>query len=471
MNPIKRFDPRNTLLIMLRHPQLMYQIIEVLDAQQGLLSEAQYLSLVQQYLKGITESREHGELVLAMHLDNLLFAGVVHDKIEQAEGQYILFNEAVLTVFRLCQLSLVKPLTKQALKTSMAPFWQIYDDLLANRLSTDVGSPDYADWTQDLTQRLGAIFGQVVASVKKLKRIGSEFAVSMNDEARDFAVVQAQYQLAKSIYQREIEPLAVFLDKQTVYENGKGIYGICEVVAKKLQSIEAQAPNAKACQQIWDFQIKFLSLIPDITAVKHHISLYLQKTKTDIERHHAIETAYQILLDAVGVTNEAKQNLVYVNLTSLTKLGPHHRLARRFIPQSLRLPNQPSVIANALGSIARLADTPPETLAGEFQEELDTQAQMREARARAIAQWAVQQSWPVGTDYVPEIVVKLAHSEFADVHITDVFDIAMIIRQQSESVIEFYHTKVLTLNGMCYRYRERHIASPAKSAKVMEVSI
>ena len=463
MNAQKRYDTRNTLQIMLKHPEIMFQVIETMDQQQGMLSEQAYMTIVSVYKRNLDDDNE---IVLALQLENLIFAGIVHDKIVQTDKTFILFNEAVVSLFRLCRLSLVKPLTKQSLKTSMSPFWQIYDDLLANRLSLVTTDIEYEDWTQDFTQRLGAIYGQVNANVKKLERIGSDFVVKVGEEARDFAVMQAQYDVAKSIYIREIEPLAVFLDKQTQYTSGKGIYGVCELVGKKVQLAQSNGDNVQVYTQILDYQIKFLSLIPKITQIKRHISLYLQKTKADIDRHNAIEAAYAKLLNAVSVTTEHKQNLLYTPLVSLVNLGPYHYLAKRFIPQILRLPHSPSALANALSEVQALDDSPVELSTETFAEELNTDSLKREVRARQIAQWANEQDWPAGEDYVPEIIRRIEQTGFADIHVADVFDIAMIIRQRYPNITEYYTTRTVALAGMCYRYRVRHIIEVEQEQKL-----
>ena len=83
-------------------------------------------------------------------------------------------------------------------------------------------------------------------------------------------------------------------------------------------------------------------------------------------------------------------------------MGPYHYLAKRFIPQILRLPHSPSALANALSEA--LDDSPVELSTETFAEELNTDSLKREVRARQIAQWANEQDWPAGEDYVPEII-------------------------------------------------------------------
>ncbi|MBF4265270.1 hypothetical protein EAY73_26030, partial [Vibrio anguillarum] len=118
------------------------------------------------------------EVSLVFDVDNLLQARIINDRRNVDGVTKLLFNTSVFEVFRLCRVSLYRPLTKVSLNAAMTPLWSLMRQVKRGKLSTTPGTDDYLEWVDDLVYRISDLLGKIRANIAKLQNVGVEFEKS-----------------------------------------------------------------------------------------------------------------------------------------------------------------------------------------------------------------------------------------------------------------------------------------------------
>lgn len=211
----KQFGTKETIQKLLRYEEIMFNTIEYADNHSGSIPESQFYA----YVVGLQQSLSSDlakEVALVFDVENLMQARIINDRRSINGSTKLIFNADVLGVFRLCKVSLHRPLTKISLNAAMTPLWSLVNQVKKGLLSTTPGTDDYNEWVDDLTIRVSDILGKIKSNVIKLQNMGQEFesmANASNKSASEIDIKKERYAIAAKICSREIEPLSVFLKK------------------------------------------------------------------------------------------------------------------------------------------------------------------------------------------------------------------------------------------------------------------
>jgi len=221
----KQYSTVETLIRLLRYREIMFWVIEAADKNRiSAIREVEFLQLVAQYQQGMSTDVAK-EIALVFDYNNLLQANILFDRKSLSGVTHLWFNTNVIDIFRLCKISLYRPLTQPSLNASMTPIWSILSELEDQHLSVSMHSDEYFEWTDEVNHRIAEMLGKIKSNISKLERIGEEFELSVksNNAEENLDNTKEKYRRAAKLYSSEIRPLSIFLNKNTRYEKGLGI--------------------------------------------------------------------------------------------------------------------------------------------------------------------------------------------------------------------------------------------------------
>lgn len=456
---VKRFSTLETLSLLLAHRQIMFSVIKILDqSAEHAISKSDFYRVVGEYQ--LTLSREDNKTVsLVFDLDNLLQSKILNDLRVTNNVTKLFFNTAIIDVFRLCEISLFRPLTSIALKAAMTPLWSIQAEFDAKHLSVSRTSLDYREWTAEIIHRIAELIGTIRGNIAKLERKAEMFEQGVVTDRRKVAgidTIREQYQQANSLYEREIKPLSIFLNKDTRYEAGDGIYLILNRFCASFESIG----DNELASLMNGYQIQCLDLFGPIKKVSSHVHNFLQKTKESIAEHTAIEKAYQIIRSAYEDTLSADQRNKFIKIKNLSGLVPHHSIHGVARLSPMRLERTPAFINVVLDELAsRKEIIPTDEERGVFEESVNTDNRLKLEYQEQLEKWISAYEWPHNVDFVQSAVNAL-ESEFTRFTLPDIFIvIARVIKNTSFNVEHTGRFNVIENDEYKVRYKVRFITS------------
>lgn len=116
---VKKFSTVETLQRLLKYRDIMFSVIEETDRQQGSgIAESDFLRFVSEYQNHVAPDVVK-EIFLTFDIQNLQQAKILNDRKIVSGVTKLWFNTSVMEIFRLCKISLYRPLTGIALNNAM----------------------------------------------------------------------------------------------------------------------------------------------------------------------------------------------------------------------------------------------------------------------------------------------------------------------------------------------------------------
>ena len=415
----KRFSTVETVLGLLKHREVMFKVIEAADKYRGgAIPESEFLRNVAEYQK--TKSRDvANEIGLIFDCGNLLQANILNDKKSASGVTKLWFNSSVIDVFRLCKISLYRPLTKISLNASMTPIWSIIKEVTDGGLSITPGTEEYADWVGEISLRITELYGKIKANISKLEKTGDAFEHDVTQESLEIST--AKFQQASKLYRREIEPLSTFLAKDTIYEQGDGIVRTLETLMQLFVSFE----DIQTQELMNRFQVQYLDLFKPIKDVANNVSVYLRKTKSAISEYNALESAFGILRKAYEHTLSSDKRNKYINFRDLTDLQSPHPLDSIKRLTTFRLEKNVSFLNNVFNELATRSAALPSSDNEEFifEETISTIKARQIKHSLKLNNWVEQFDWSMDEDFIERAYGEL-NSTWAMFSIPDLLEIS-----------------------------------------------
>lgn len=453
--PAKQFSTVETLQRLLKYRDIMFSIIEDTDRQQGSgIAESDFLRFVAEY-QNQAGSEAAKEIGLTFDLQNLQQAKILNDRKSANGVTKLWFNTSVMEIFRLCKISLYRPLTGIALNNAMQSIWAMAKKIDAKQLSITPGTDEYYDWIDEINHWVSELLGRINANISKLERVGEQFAKDIENSHTNIDVTKAKYQHAARLYQREIEPLCIFLDKDTQYQDGPGIIRTLEKFKRLFNSFNDIESESGMLQ----YQLQYLDLFEPVKRVADNINIYLKKTKTSIEEHNAIEYAYSILRTAYENTLNGDQRTKYISISDLQSIGPIHSIASLGRLPSFKLEKTPAFLNNAFDELAERSLNSNQSLEDilPFEESISKKRAGEMRHSIKLNQWVNKFEWPIGMDYL-----KIAHDtlrhELEGFKIPDLLEVGSQLHTHSKyNIVLFNEFNTLEDSTHELRYRVRHL--------------
>lgn len=451
----KQFSTVETLQRLLKYRDIMFSIIEETDRQQGSgIAESDFLRFVAEYQNqaGLEAAKEIG---LTFDYRNLKQSKILNDRTSANGVTKLWFNTSVLEIFRLCKISLYRPLTGIALNNSMQSIWAMASKIDAKLLTIIPGTDEYFDWTDEINHSVSELLGRINANISKLERVGEQFARDIENSYINIDITKAKYKHAARLYQREIEPLSIFLNKDTQYEEGPGIIRTLEKFKRLFKSFN----DSESESSMLRYQLQYLDLFEPVKRVADNINIYLKKTKTSIEEHNAIERAFTILRAAYENTLSGDQRTKYISISDLQSLGPVHRIASLGRLPSFKLEKSPAFLNNAFDELTERSlyrSTHEEDILP-FEESISRKRAEEMKHSIKLNQWVKIFDWPLGVDYL-KVAHDILRQELEDFKIPDLLEVGSQLHTCGKY-------RIILLNDFCIledskhelRYRVRHL--------------
>jgi hypothetical protein len=462
----KKFSTVETLLLLLRYREIMFNVIEAADRHNGnAIPETEFVKFVVKYQHGVSKEIAT-QIGLVFDFDNLLQAKVLNDRKAAGGCTKLWFNTSVIDIFRLCKISLYRPLTRVSLNASMTPIWSIATQISAFQLSITPGTDEYNDWTDEVNHRVTELLGKIRANISKLERIGEKFENRVQNKHQEeyIEISKEKYHQASRLYKREIEPLTVFLDKDTRYERGDGIF----LTLEKFMQLFGTFGDVESQSLMLRYQLQYLDLFEPVKKVADSVSVYLQKTKTSIIEHNAVEKAFSIIRKAYDKTLGSDQRNKYINHHDLVSLGAIHLISPMGRLSPFRIEKNPAFLNNVFNELASRSTNVNregnENLIFEENISRDKAKQLR--HSMRLTRWIDDFIWPLNKDYIA-IAYEALRENLADFSIPDLIEIGSKIHTSERYQVSLSN-EFETIENETHKlfYRVRYLVPKKKTEAV-----
>jgi len=212
---------------MLERPNIMFNVIKQMDRHnERFISEAALALTVLEDIKSL-DKKEQQRFKLAFATENLANSHIVADQDQFDNVNRLMFQEAVLSVFRLCETSLYQELTDAKLKSELASFWHIQSKLHAESCSFNTLDPDYTELVEELLQKLGSLLDLLKRNLVRMQNINSDLeqlSIDVSKEGIDFSEYrQKLLDDVTRLYERHILPTQKFVNPDVRLVDGDNL--------------------------------------------------------------------------------------------------------------------------------------------------------------------------------------------------------------------------------------------------------
>jgi hypothetical protein len=277
----------------------MSECIKEMDAAGiNYIPEYAIFSRVKAYTHNI-KSDTRRRITIAFSTTNLLSAHLVMD-VDNSQGENRLyFQESVLAIVRLCDVSLFKKLTDVQLKTHLQILNKIHQDMTSGQYNYADDDDDFAEFIDNLFLHLGRLLSDVRQNIVKMQSLSKDLEELTSSSVKS-TLDSAQYIEAKKqwleqivkLYERHIMPLLLFLNPDTTYQDFEGLH----VIVTKIKDALLAHGKEPIANNIQSYALSFLNYYQPIEATANAINRFIHKERSSIKRFNAIEHFYQTKL-------------------------------------------------------------------------------------------------------------------------------------------------------------------------------
>jgi len=341
----KKFNTLTTVKVLFEHSAVMFDCIEQMDSQSEIfIRESQLTIRLRRYLKTIPKEQQQ-RLRVAFKTDNLFQCQIIAD-VSAVEGdRYLIFQDEVISLFRLCKASLHQELTDSRLRSHLESLRSV-KQRLDGLIVFDEQELNYTEVKDDFLKQLSDIYGLLRKNISSMAKMNQELedmtaqASRQTEGFNDYR--QTMFERVSHIYERRIKPTLSFLNETIRLNDGANLFSII-TDCKEMMDRRGQ-PNT--AQQIFLFSISLTNIAKPINRLADEVERFLKKTRQGILESNAMEAAYQDLLTSHQQTQTENMTRKYMerNWAKQTKfvIG----LKQQSRPKTYRFGHTASYIAN-----------------------------------------------------------------------------------------------------------------------------
>jgi hypothetical protein len=360
---IKQFSTLETLRILLDHKKVMFDVIRKMDSSgDRYINEAQMAVTVLDHMSQL-DSVEQQRVQIAFSTDNLLQTHVLADKDTYNGVTRLIFQEAVVGLFRLCDASLYQELTDSKLKSRLAGLWRVQERYQSGTLSFYEGDPDYTELVDDTFEQLSMLLDVLKRNVVRMKSLSQDFESLSTEACKDpqtFARFRENLLVqVTTLFERHIKPTQSFLNHNIRLQEGDNLFD----TLNSIKLVFERNDKIEKADQIFRFSLSFSSIFKPITVVAHQVDQFLRKTRASMAQFNAMEHHFQLLTGAYEQTLERNLNKTKIDTAYAKSFDFINGLKKNQRPKDLRISDSPSYFANLFAEIEiRLDDNLSNTL-------------------------------------------------------------------------------------------------------------
>lgn len=290
---MKKFSAIQTLKTMLEKPNIMFNLIKKMDSQnERFVSKATVDFEVLENIKHL-DKLDQQRFRIAYSIDNLTHSHIVADQDQVDNISRLMFQESVISIFRLCETSLYQELTDAKLKAELAAFWHIQKKLLADNCSFNSLDYDYTELVEELFHKLGSLLDLLKRNLVRMQNINSDleklsFEVSKN--GIDFVEYrQKVLDDVTHLYERHILPTQGFVNPDVKYADGDNL--LTTINSIKLR-FDVHGKH-ELSDQIFRYGLSFTNIINPLKEVSNQINGFIRKTQRSLAQFNAMEWHFE----------------------------------------------------------------------------------------------------------------------------------------------------------------------------------
>ncbi len=353
----KQFSTLETLRILLDHKRVMFEAIRLMDRSgDRYINEARLAVTVLDHMKDL-DGVEKQRVQIAFSTDNLLQTHILADKDTHSGVTRLIFQEAVIGLFRLCDASLYQELTDSKLKSRLAGLWRVQERFQSGTLSYYEGDPDYTELVDDTFEQLSMLLDVLKRNVIRMKSLSQDFEGMSTEACKDpqsFARFREDLLVqVTTLFERHIKPTQSFLNHNIRLAEGDNLFEVMNTI----KLVFERNDKIDKADQIFRFSLSFSNIFKPITLVAHQVDQFLRKTRASMAQFNAMEHHYQLLSDAYELTLDHKLNKTKIDSNYAKSFEFINGLKKLPRPKDLRISDSPSYFANLFAELeVRLAD-------------------------------------------------------------------------------------------------------------------
>jgi len=324
---VKKFNTIETLRILLTHPKILFNVINIMDkAKVRFINESDLAQQVLLYSNKLNDT-EKQRLSLAFATENLLQSHILMDKDIYQGVCRLSFQEGIIGLFRLCENSLYQELTDSKLKSRLASLWRLQDRIINAELSFIDDDPDYLEFIDDLVQQLSELLSLLKQNIDRMQYLGKDLE-AMSSQSQNQAKTlnhneitgQTTVQAANAssnkaqkeqmltqishLFERHIKPTQNFLNHSTRLAKGGNLFETLECFKQAFSGND----KYELSSQMLRYSMSFSNIFVPITEVAHQVNQFLRKTRTALLQSNAMEHFHQKLIAGYEKTLDKNLN-------------------------------------------------------------------------------------------------------------------------------------------------------------------
>ncbi len=285
-----------TLRVILEHRKIMSECIKEMDRLAvNYITDYAIFQRVKTYTQHV-KSDTRRRIRIAFSTANLLQSHIVMDADNGQGENRLYFQESVLAVVRLCDVSLFKKLTDVQLKTHLQIFNQAHQQMLSGQYNFNPFDDDFSEFIDNLFMHIGSLMSDIRQNVVKMQSISKELEALTSSSVKG-DIASEQYIQAKQtwlneivkLYERHILPVLLFLNPDTSYQDFDGLHSILTKIKDVLYAHNQDA----IANNLQSYSLSFLNYYQPIEATANAVNRFIHKERDSIKRFNAIEYFYQ----------------------------------------------------------------------------------------------------------------------------------------------------------------------------------
>ena len=331
---------------MLERPNIMFNVIKQMDRQnERFISEAALALTVLEDIKSL-DKKEQQRFKLAFATENLANSHIVADQDQFDNVNRLMFQEAVLSVFRLCETSLYQELTDAKLKSELASFWHIQSKLKAESCSFNILDPDYTELVEELLQKLGSLLDLLKRNLVRMQNINSDLeqlSIDVSKEGIDFSEYrQKLLDDVTRLYERHILPTQKFVNPDVRLIDGDNLLATINSIKILFDS----HGKHELSDQVFRYSLSFSNIINPLKDVSNQINGFIRKTQKSLTQFNAMEWHFERFKQKYEETLDGRVNRTKVNSSFAKETQFMNNVKRIPRPKTLKIENNESYFHN-----------------------------------------------------------------------------------------------------------------------------
>ena len=343
---MKQFSAIQTLKIMLERPNIMFNVIKKMDAQnERFISEGAVAFEVLESIKHL-DKLEQQRFKIAYATENLAKSHIVADQDQVDNVSRLMFQESVVSIFRLCETSLYQELTDAKLKAELASFWHIQNKLLSDDCSFNSMDYDYTELVEELFHKLGSLLDLIKRNLVRMQSINSDLeklSFEVSKDGIDFVEYrQKVLDDVTHLYERHILPTQRFVNPDVKLVDGDNLLA----TINSIKSLFDAHGKHELSDQVFRYGLSFTNIINPLKDVSNQINGFIRKTQKSLTQFNAMEWHFERFREKYEETLDGRVNRTKIDNSFADDVPFMINVKRIPRPKGLKIENNNSYFYN-----------------------------------------------------------------------------------------------------------------------------